>query len=215
MIMKKLFAFILSLVALTTLSAQITHTAKGAVDQTANTILQEVADKWAKASFKFDVTVVNYDVNKKETFRQNANITYRTPCYIVKAGDIEIYCDGKSVYQVNMNAKEVVITPMSNSDDDLTNPASLLANYQNNYRAKYIREENGLAIIDLQPKNGHQYHKLRLFVDVKAKRLKKVEQHNYDSSRSEYGFSNYSMIKITPEAFKYTVPQDYETIDMR
>ena len=72
--------------------AQLTHTANGGtVDENANKILNSVAVKWTTGSFKFDVTVVNLDANKKETFRQKATITYKAPCYVVKAGDLEIY----------------------------------------------------------------------------------------------------------------------------
>lgn len=211
---KTLLASCFLLLCLTS-SAQITHTPNGTVDQGASKILKAVADKWAKASFKFDVTLVNYDANRKESFRQKAQITYKSPRYMVKAGDIEIYCDGQDVWQVNKKASEVVITKMSTSDDDLTNPASLLANYSKNYRPKFIREENGVAIIDMQPKKGKQYHKLRLFIDTVNNRIKKIEQHNYDSSRGEYTFSNYTLVNVNPEAFKYSVPKGYEVIDMR
>ena len=214
--MKKLIFIIMALVVMPSSFAQLTHTADGGtIDENANKILKSVADKWAKASFKFNVTVVNLDANKKETFRQKAAITYKAPCYIVKAGDIEIYCDGKTVWQVNKPAKEVVVNNMTESDDDLTNPAAMLANYQKNYRAKYIREENGTAIIDLQPKKSRPYHKLRLFIDTANNRLKKIEQHNFDSSRGEYTFSNYTLVKISINAFAYTAPEGYEVVDMR
>ena len=196
--------------------AQLTHTAGGnTVDENANKILNSVAVKWTTGSFKFDVTFVNLDANKKETFRQKATITYKAPCYIVKASDLEVYCDGKTVWQVNKNAKEVVVNNMTESDDDLTNPAAMLANYQKNYRAKFIREEDGIAIIDLQPTKSRSYHKIRLFIDTTNNRLKKLEQHNYDSSRAEYTFSNYTLVKISLTAFAYTAPEGYEVVDMR
>jgi outer membrane lipoprotein-sorting protein len=214
--MKKIFFLCMALLAMQCSFAQLTHTANGnTVDENANKILNSVAVKWTTGSFKFDVTVVNLDANKKETFRQKATITYKAPCYIVKAGDIEIYCDGKTVWQVNKPSKEVVVNNMTESDDDLTNPAAMLANYQKNYRAKFIREENGTAIIDLQPKKSRPYHKIRLFIDTSNNRLKKLEQHNYDSSRGEYTFSNYTLVKVHLTAFAYTAPEGYEVVDMR
>ena len=214
--MKKLVLILMALAVLPSSFAQLTHTAGGnTVDENANKILSRVAVKWTTASIRFDVNVVNLDANKKKTFSQKATITYKTPAYIVKAGDIEVYCDGTTVWQVNKTAKEVVVNNMTDSDDDLTNPAKMLANYQKNYRAKYIREEDGVAIIDLQPKNSRPYHKLRLFIDTANNRLKKIEQHNYDSSRGEYTFSNYTLVKIHSTAFAYTAPEGYEVVDMR
>jgi len=197
------------------LSAQITHTATGAVDETANKIIKKASDKMNSGAFSVPVTVVNYDANKKEIFRQKADITYKSPCYKVIAGDIELWCDGASVWQVNRNTREVVVNNMTKDDDDITNPAALLANYKKNYRAKFIREENGTAIIDLQPKKGRTFHKLRLFIETATGRLKKIEQHNYDSSRGEYTFGKYTPAKVAVEAFKYTAPKGYEIVDMR
>ena len=197
------------------LSAQITHTATGTVDETANSIIKKASDKMATGAFSVPVTVVNYDANKKETFRQKADITYKSPCYKVIAGDIEIWCDGESVWQVNRNTKEVVVTNMTKDDDDITNPAALLANYKKNYRAKFIREEGGTAIIDLQPKKSRTFHKLRLFIETSTGRLKKIEQHNYDSSRGEFTFGKYAPKKLTSTDFKFSAPQGFEVVDMR
>lgn len=196
-------------------SAQITHTSAGAVDETATKVLGKASDRMNSGSFRVPVTVVNYDANKKETFRQQVTITYKSPCYKVVADGIELWCDGTTLWQVNNDTREVVIDKMSASDDDITNPAALLANYQKNYRPKFIREENGTSIIDLQPKKGRTFHKLRLFIETATGRLKKIEQHNYDSSRGEYTFGKYTPVKIAVEAFKYTAPKGYEIVDMR
>ena len=197
--------------------AQLTHTADGSVDENANSILKKAANKM-NGTIGFTVTVVNYDSNKKETFRQKADILYNAPRYRVKSGELEIYCDGKSVWQLNKTAKEVVITPMTDSDDDLTNPAKLLANYTKNYRAKFIREEeDGTTIIDLQPKKSRTYHKIRLYIDSKTGQLKKLEQHNYDSSRCAYTISNLKNTKAADADFTYdsTTHPGIEEVDMR
>ena len=208
-----IFNFQLSI--LNSLQAQITHTATGAVDETAAKVLKKASDKMNGSAFSVPVTVVNLDANKKETFRQKVTITYKSPCYKVVADGIELWCDGTTLWQVNNDSREVVIDKMSSSDDDITNPAALLANYQKNYRPKFIREENGTSIIDLQPKKGRTFHKIRLFIETATGRLKKIEQHNYDSSRGEYTFGKYTPAKVTAESFKYTAPKGYEVVDMR
>lgn len=197
--------------------AQLTHTANGAVDQTANTLVKKAAAKMS-GTVSFTVTVVNTDANKKETFRQKAEILYNSPRYRVKAGDLEIYCDGKDVWQLNKKAKEVVVTPIADSEDDITNPAKLLSNYSKNYRAKFIREEeDGTDIVDLQPMKGRVYHKIRLFIDSKTGLLKKMEQHNYDSSRGIYTITNFKNAKATDADFTYDTKSNpgVEVVDMR
>ena len=215
--MKKLIIILMALAAIPCSFAQLTHTADGSVDENANSILKKAANKMS-GTIAFTVTVVNYDSNKKETFRQKADILYNAPRYRVKSGELEIYCDGKSVWQLNKAAKEVVVSPMTDSDDDLTNPAKLLANYTKNYRAKFIREEeDGTSIIDLQPKKSRTYHKIRLFIDSKTGQLKKLEQHNFDSSRCAYNISNFKNTKASDSDFTYdsNAHPGIEEVDMR
>ena len=216
--MKRLLLLAIALIfSATGAFAQLTHTAKGAVDETAKAILKKASAKMS-GTVSFSVTVVNYDSNKKETFRQKVEILYNSPRYRVKAGSMEIYCDGKAVWQLNKPNKEVVITPMTDSDDDITNPARLLSNYSKSFRAKFIREESdGTAIVDLQPMKARSYHKIRLFINSKTGLLKKMEQHNFDSSRGVYTLSNFKNTKATDADFTFNTKANpgVEVVDMR
>ncbi|MBR5352883.1 MAG: outer membrane lipoprotein carrier protein LolA [Bacteroidales bacterium] len=215
--MKRTVALLIAFILGFQLSAQITHTDKGSVDQTANTILKKAAAKMS-GTVSFTVTVVNLDADKKESFRQKVDILYNAPRYRVKTSDLEIYCNGKAVWQLNKPNKEVVITPMTDSDDDITNPARLLNNYSKSFRAKFIREESdGTAIVDLQPMKARSYHKIRLYINAKTGLLKKMEQHNFDSSRGVYTLSNFKNTKATDSDFTYNIKANpgVEVVDMR
>ena len=215
--MKRTVALLIAILLGIQLSAQITHTDKGAVDQTANNLLKKAAAKMS-GTVSFSVTVVNLDADKKETFRHKVDILYNAPRYRVKTSDLEIYCNGKAVWQLNKPNKEVVITPMTDSDDDITNPARLLSNYSKSFRAKFIREESdGTAIVDLQPMKARSYHKIRLFINSKTGLLKKMEQHNFDSSRGVYTLSNFKNTKATDADFTFNTKANpgVEVVDMR
>ena len=215
--MKRTVALLIAILLGIQLSAQITHTDKGVVDQTANTLLKKAAAKMS-GTVSFSVTVVNLDADKKETFRHKVDILYNAPRYRVKTSDLEIYCNGKAVWQLNKPNKEVVITPMTDSDDDITNPARLLSNYSKSFRAKFIREESdGTAIVDLQPMKARSYHKIRLFINSKTGLLKKMEQHNFDSSRGVYTLSNFKNTKATDADFTFNTKANpgVEVVDMR
>lgn len=197
--------------------AQLTHTDKGSVDKQAGEILKKAAAKMS-GTVSFTVTVVNRDANKKETLRQKADVLYNSPRYRMKSGDLEIYCDGKNVWNFNKPTNEVVVAPMTSTDDDLTNPANLLKNYSKNFRAKLIRiEDDGTAVIDLQPNKSRAYHKVRLFVNSKTYMLKKLEQHNYDSSRGEFTVSNFKNTTATDTDFTFDTKShpNVEVVDMR
>ena len=112
--MKRTIALMIALLCALQLSAQLTHTDKGAVDQTANAILKKASAKMS-GTVSFTVTVVNLDADKKETFRQKVEVLYNAPRYRVKAGSMELYCDGKAVWQYNKPNKEVVVNITSPS----------------------------------------------------------------------------------------------------
>lgn len=199
--------------------AQITHTSNGNVDKNAETILSKASKKINSGAVSFTVTMVNKDEKKKETARMKADVLYHGGKYRVKFEGNEIFCDGKSTWHWNKDANEVTVNPMSDSQDDLMNPASLLANYSKNFKAKYIRQEqNGDAIIDLTPKKTKSYHKIRLIINANSGIVKQMEMHNYDSSCGEYIVSNFKN-GVKDNNSDYTFPREQnpkvEIIDMR
>lgn len=220
--MKKLFALTLALLIGTTLQlqAQITHTANGAVDQNAEQILKKAADKMGGSSaVSFTVTMVNKDTNKKEKARQSADVLFFKNKYRVSAADQVLYCNGTSVWHWNKSANEVMLTTLTSSDDDLMNPSKLLANYKQNYKPKFIRQENdGTAVVDLTPKKSKSFYKIRLLINGTNGVLKKMEIHNYDGSEADYMVSNFkSGVKTTESDFAFQATQNpkVEVIDMR
>lgn len=216
--MKKIL-FILSLLALTAnLSAQITHTAGGAVDENAQKILSQAQKTLNSSAHTFTVTMVNKDANKKESARMSAKVIYFNGKYKVTFGQQVMISDGASVWQINKQGKEVIVDKASTSTDDLLNPGLLLANYNKNFKAKFIRkDEDGTAIIDMTPLKNKSYHKVRLFVNSANGVIKKMEMHNYDGSCGTYTISNFAATKTDASTFTYSASNypGFEVIDMR
>lgn len=198
---------------------QISHTPQGDVDKNAQAILKKAAARFVSDAVSFNVTMVNYNAQKKETARQTASVLYRKGSYRVTLPDQVLISDAKSVWHWNKEANEVVVSTLDASSDDLMNPAKILSSYSKNFKPKYIRtESDGTAIIDLTPKKSMSYHKLRLFVNEKDGSLKKMEIHNYDSSRGEYIISNFkSKVKCGNNDFTFDKSKNpqVEIIDMR
>lgn len=199
--------------------AQITHTPKGAVDENAEKTLKKASQKINSSAISFTVTMINKDANKKETARQKADVVYNKGKYRATFGENIIYCDGNATWHWNKDANEVVVNNMSSSEDDLMNPASILANYKSNFSAKYIRkEQNGNTIVDLTPKKAKSYYKIRLTINANSGILQKMVMHNYDSSCGEYVISNFKS-GVKTDTKDFTFPKDenpkVEVIDMR
>ena len=195
--------------------AQITHTEQGAVDQKADALLKRAASQFGNVSFK--VTASMRDAQKKETLRQTAQVLYCKGCYRVSVADQEVICDGKTVWQWNKTAREVAVTNMSTDDVDLMNPARLLKNYDKSFRAKYIRTDDGVALVDLQPRSARSFHKIRLYMNEKSGQLQRMEVHKYDSSREVYEITEFKRASTPAAKFTFDPSQHagVEIIDMR
>lgn len=196
--------------------AQITHSSQGNLDENAIAALKKAADYLE--SVKGTVTLTMLDSQKKQTSKQSAKVSYWKGKYSVAMDNMEIWCDGKTVWQWNKSANEVVINNMPTDDEiDLLNPARLIANCHKNFRVKYIRtEDDGTAVVDLQPRSSQSYHKIRLFVNEETGALRRLEVHKYDSSREIYDFSKMKHVLLRGSfAFDVSKHPEAEIIDMR
>ncbi|MBQ1408419.1 MAG: hypothetical protein IIY87_01525, partial [Bacteroidales bacterium] len=132
--MKKAISILLFFATLGFASAQITHTAGGGkVDQNAEKILKAAAKNFSGKAVSMTVTMVNKDTQKRETGRMNADVLYFNGKFRVSFDGNVIYCDGNSTWHWNKDVDEVTVSKMSSNDDDLMNPAAILANYSKNY----------------------------------------------------------------------------------
>jgi outer membrane lipoprotein-sorting protein len=197
--------------------AQITHNSQGRLDENATAVLKKAIKKLENASFSVNMTIL--DGQKKKVFERNAEVRYLKSSYRLKSSEEEFYCDGTTVWYWNKKAKELTISSVEEDDGmNLLNPASLMAHIGENFRAKYIRtEDDGTAVIDLQPRSAQSFHKIRLFINEKNGELKSIEVHKYDSGREIYLFSKqqYGKEKMTGFTFDPKAHPDVEVIDMR
>ena len=197
--------------------AQITYSDRGAVDKQAEMLLKKAADRFA-GNVGFTVTATMFDSKHKPTMTQTAQVLYNRGKYRLTIEGQEIVCDGVTLWQWDKQAREVAVNKMVDDDMNLFNPARLLANYHNNFKEKYIRtEEDGTAIVDLQPRSARSFHKIRLFVNEADGLLKRIEVHKYDSSREQYVISRFKKTSTPASQFTFDPAQHagVEVIDMR
>ena len=219
MIMKRLFAIILALICYLlpfSLKAQITHASQGRLDENATEVLKKAAARFDK-NVSFTVTMTVLDSKKQEKARQSAQVRYNKGKYRLTLPDQELICDGTTVWHWNKSAKEVTINNMVDDDIDLLNPGRLLSGYGKSFKAKYIRtDDDGTAIVDLQPRSSRSFHKIRLFIKEDDGLLRRMEVHKYDSSREIYVFTKHSYASVR-DSFRFDAKAhpDVEVIDMR
>lgn len=216
--MKRITSIILLLiVAMLPAMAQITHDRQGQHDATAAAILKKAAARFDQ-NVSFTVAATMFDANKKQTGSQRAQVLYNRGKYRLTLDDQVVICDGTTLWHWNKTAREVMINNLGTDDIDLLNPGRLLAGYERSFRAKYIRtEEDGTAVVDLQPRSSRSFHKIRLLIDEKSGLLKRMEVHKYDSSREVYDVSAFKRANTPAAQFTFDAKQHagIEIIDMR
>lgn len=197
--------------------AQIAHTANGNVDANAKTILAKAEKQFNGGTKSFNVSMVAKDANKKQTAKHSARILYNGGKYNAVIGNQTVICDGTAVYTLNSGSKEVTVNGMATNEDDLMNPGKLLATWPKNFKAKYIRTDNdGTAVVDMTPKQGKGYYKIRLFI-ASSGIMKRMEMHNYDGSEADFVVSNFKNAKANADSFTFNAKKHpgMEVIDMR
>ena len=207
----------LAMAVVYTASAQITHASQGRLDENATMALKKASDRFGQ-NVSFNVTLTTLDSQHKKTGSYTAEVRYNKGKYRLVMSDQELVCDGTTVWQWNKQANEVTVSTLGDDDIDLMNPGRLLANYDRDFKAKYIRtDDDGTAVIDLQPRSARSYHKIRLLVDEETGLLKRMEVHRFDSSRELYDISNFKRTANAASQFTFDPARhpDVEIIDMR
>lgn len=214
--MKKLFLFLM-LLPLSFVQAQITHASQGRLDENATAALKKASDRFNQ-NVSFTVTLTTLDSQHKKTGSHSATVRYNKGKYRLTMQDQELISDGTTVWHWNKAANEVTINTLGTDDIDLMNPGRLLANYNQSFKAKYIRtDDDGSAVIDLQPRSARSYHKIRLFIDEESGLLKRMEVQKYDSSREIYDISAFKRTANAASQFTFdpSMHKGVEIIDMR
>ncbi|MBQ9417393.1 MAG: outer membrane lipoprotein carrier protein LolA [Bacteroidales bacterium] len=198
-------------------TAQITHASQGRLDENATEALRKAASRFNQ-NVAFTVTATSFSSEKKLLSKQTAQVRYHKGKYRLSLPDQELISDGTTLWHWNKQASEVAISNVSTDDVDFLNPASLLTNYPQLFKPKYIRTDaDGTAVIDLQPHSARNFHKLRLFIREEDGLLLRIEVHKFDSSRELYEISDFKRAATPASQFTFT-PADHpsvEVIDMR
>ena len=211
----KRYIFLILLLFGGTLAAQDT-------DGGATPILQSLAKKYqALTSMSIDYTYKAVK-DKKTIATLTGKVSIKGKKYLMTFDDQTFYCDGVTMWNYQKSSNEVSIYTYDESDDDVLNPAKLLGNWQKDFTAKFIREEveagKSLQIIDLTPKKGQSYYKIRLFIDKNKKEIVRCAVYEKDNTIYTYYFDKF--VSNTPlsdtlfvfDAAKYP---GVETNDMR
>ncbi len=162
-------------------------TEKGVDDPKAHTILSAVREKLKSyTTLKIDFTYLLENKKEKIKDSKKGNILIKGDKYKLDFMGQNSISDGKSVWSYNKENKEVQITEVNPKESEAMNPIAMIDNYEKNYRAKLIREdkEKGVPvmIVDLNPLENRNFHKVRIVSDKAKKTIIYSEVHDKNGS---------------------------------
>lgn len=191
-------------------------------DGGANAIMQELDTKYKG----FTTMKINYtykaEKEKKTLSALSGVALIKGDKYYITFDDQVFYCDGTTMWNYQKSTNEVSIYDYEESDDDALNPAKMLATWSKEFNAKFIREDNEknktVQIIDLTPKNGQSYYKIRIVVDKAKKEIIRTSIYEKDNTIYTYYFDTFTTNTALDDSnFKFNASKfpGVEVNDMR
>jgi len=187
-------------------------------DGGATPIMQALAQKYKSyTSFKFDYTL-KVEKDKKTLSTSSGTLTSKGNKYYCTFKDQTYYCDGKSIWNYQKSTNEVSIFEYDETDNNIMNPAKLLANWNKEYKAKFIREEvvdgNYLQIIDLTPIKKQSFYRVRFKINKVKKTLVSVILYENDNTMYSYHINKMTPNIPVDDAFFVFQASKYPGVDI-
>ncbi|MFV0365172.1 MAG: LolA family protein [Mangrovibacterium sp.] len=159
--------------------------ALGLKAQTADSIINNVTEQFKafkSVQLDFDYTMLNDDMGIDES--NKGDLVFKDNKYILnlKQLGLSIYNDGTNSYTYNSEANELTISSLEDAEQ-MMNPATLFAMYENGYDAKYLGESklNGMDCYQLEmtPQTGNEmeFSKAIIFIGKKSNFIEQAQMY--------------------------------------
>lgn len=187
---------LLKRVALFILMLTVVGASAQTTDGGATKIMQDLAAKYKTFStMQIDYTY-KVESNKKITSSFTGKAYIKGNKYYITFNNQYFFCDGTTMWDYQKSTNEVSVYTYEESDDDALNPAKMLKNWQKDFTAKLIREdmENNrpVQVIDLTPKKGQSYYKIRIIVDKAKKEITHTLIYEKNNTTYHYYFDKFA-----------------------
>jgi outer membrane lipoprotein-sorting protein len=213
--MKKIF--IVALTMLTTFGSfaqEIDTKAKGILDKLS---VKTKAYKTINADFQFTLQNKSEGINETQT----GKIQIKGDKYILSIAGQEVISNGTDIYTVLKDAEEVQINSIPNEDEeDIISPNTIFTLYETGFKYKYLKEDKGMHIINLYPKQADEkdFHRIALFINKAKNQISKVKVFGKDGSSTTYTIKSFianAAIADSKFTFDKTKHPKFEVVDLR
>jgi outer membrane lipoprotein-sorting protein len=213
--MKKSVTIVLSILISTAGFAQ-------EIDTKAKEILDKLSAKtkaYTTIQATFDFTINNKSENINES--QIGKLIIKGENYFLSIAGQDVISDGKAVYTVLKDAEEVQINNVpEESEEQYLSPSSIFTMYETGFKYNYLKEDKGMHIINLYPKDADEkdFHRIALFINKEKNQISKLNIFGKDGSKTTYKIISFTANVAIP-ASKFTFDPiknpNYEVVDLR
>jgi outer membrane lipoprotein-sorting protein len=207
---------IMFMLALANLQAQDDKKAKGILDK-----LSAKTKSFSSIKTEFSYALVNKD--RKINNSQFWKLLLKGDKYRLDMGDQLIISDGKTMWKILKNDKEVEISS-PNAKEDALNPKNIFTMYEKGFKFKYIKEgklgSKIVHIIDLFPivPKEKDYSSIRLYIDKNQVQVLKSEIKGKNGNLYTYDIKKFVSNEAIDDvmlSFKKTEFPGFEINDLR
>lgn len=207
-----LILFIAGTTSLTAFAQEDTK-AKGILDKLS---AKTKAYKTIKADFQF--TMSNKAEGTNES--QSGKIEIKGDKYVLSISGQDVISDGKSMWTILKESKEVQINEIDEDDEEAISPNKIFTLYEEGFKYKYVKEDKGMHIINLYPKAAadKSFHRIALYINKAKNEMSKVKVYGKDGTITTYFIKSFTSNTTIPETrfgFDKTKFPGYEIIDLR
>lgn len=204
----------------TLLLALLTLTVFAQNDPKAKEILDKAATKfkaYPAAEIDFTMAMENKAENINEIHEGKAWM--KGNMYKLNLMDVENYYDGKVIYTYMPEVQEVNIKNPNDEEEGFLNPTTLFDIHNQGFNQKLINNANGVAYIELIPKEKKNFEKIGIWVNPTTSSIQKVTSFGKDGNDVVITIKNIKQLNPVPSEtffrFDTTKHPNVEVVDMR
>ena len=194
---------------------------KNATPQVAPIVNKTVQKYNALSSFSIDFKMI-IEKEKKTAQRIEGVLLIKKDKYFLTFNDQIIANDGKVAWNYQKTTNEVALFDAQDADFEIFNPIKMLNNWNKEYDAKFIREEEmqkkQIIIVDLKPKKESDFYKIRLFIDKNSSYIQQIMMYEPDNTTLTYKFTKFIPNAAAADTKFNFIKNDYPNVqinDMR
>lgn len=181
-------------------------------------LMKEAADKlrsYNSIRINFTYEMLNEAQNIVEEMR--GTLVSQGDKYRMEVGDNLFISDGKTTWSYIEEIEEVHVNHVENTDGGLS-PTAILENFEKDFRAKFIRQENQkgkqLDLIDLVPRGPQPFFKYRVALDANTRMIVYTTAYDRQGGTYTYRINEFQPNpRVNNNQFTFNVA-DYPGVDV-